>query len=102
MLLGQLPPESALATSMRCDADPGETAPDRDPESEQWSRAEHLLAAIRDEIHKADNHYLQVNFKGNPKYVPTPRPGSKAPGTKKLTPEATEYLFSYLQSQQDN
>lgn len=86
---------------MRVD-NPGTGAPaEHDVEGEAWSRLEHLLAAVRDEIHLLDVHFQQVNFKGKPKFEPMPRPGVKTKSKKKspgkLAPEANDFLWSYLQ-----
>lgn len=100
VLLEGLPPESHFATAMRVD-NPGSGGGEHDVESEAWSRMEHLLAAIRDEVHLADVHFQQVNFKGKPKFEPMPRPGVRSKGKKKqpskLAPEQNEFLFQYLQ-----
>lgn len=64
---------------MRLDAPelgPGEKAR-HDPETEQWSRDQHLLAALKDELSALRYSYLSAHMKRPPKWKPepTPRPG---------------------------
>lgn len=84
MLIAQLPPESATAAALRLDArdDPDgaiEVEQPRDPETEQWSRVEQLLAGIHDELHIV--RYLYTAAHADPKkpisWKPErlPRPG---------------------------
>jgi len=80
VLIEQLPPESALSTQLRLeigDAPPGH---DHDPETEQWSRTEHLLAAVKDELTALRYSYTAAHSKQRPRWkpAPTPRPGVKS------------------------
>lgn len=105
-LVSQLPPESAIATLMRVEAQKNPpTGPAREPDydSEQWSRVEHLLAAVRDELHYLRHAYVQAHagktrLKWKPE--PLPRPGIKK-STKKREPlvePQVEMLWAHLQA----
>lgn len=109
-LVSQLPPESAVATILRIEAakNPNPSPPKpHDVETEQWSRAEHVLAAIRDELHYLRHAYGQAH-KGKSKMKwqpePLPRPGIK-PSKKKqrevLTTPQAETLWEHLQKTQN-
>ena len=107
-LVSQLPPESAIATILRVEAAKNPApAPAREPdhETEQWSRVEHLLAAIRDELHYLRFAYGQVH-KGKTKLKwkpePLPRPGI-APKKKRevLVEPQVELLWAHLQKTQN-
>lgn len=102
--MAQLPAESATATALRLDAaeDP---APDsssvpHDPETEQWSRMEQLIAAVRDELHVIRWLYASVHSdKGSrPKWKPEPlpRPGVTPRKKAALAPEQTSLLAQHL------
>lgn len=98
----QLPAESATATALRLYAAKGdiEAAP-ADPEAEQWSRTEQILAAVRDELHILRWLYISSHSdKGNRptwKPEPLPRPGVVASKKKPpLKPEQTSLLAEHL------
>lgn len=101
MLVKQLPPESATATVQRLEAPP---APPRkgvtdDAEHEQWSRAEQLIAAVKDELQALRHSYISAHSKHPPKWkpTPTPRPGVKPKRARKaLTEEQVGALEAYL------
>lgn len=101
----QLPSESATSTALRLEAAHGDAeaqsrAP-ADPEAEQWSRAEQILAAVRDELHVLRWLYVSKNSERGkgPKWrpEPLPRPGV-TPKKKKavLAPEQTSILARHL------
>lgn len=81
MLIRQLPPESALSTELRLERGSAPAAPGQepDPEVEQWSRTEHLLAAVKDELAALRHAFITANSKHKPRWKPepTPRPGVK-------------------------
>lgn len=106
MLIAQLPPESATAAALRQDARDAPDAPaaveePRDPEAEQWSRVEQLLAGIHDELHIV--RWLYTSAHADPKKPVTwtperlPRPGVaavlKAPP---MLPEQQAMLAAHL------
>lgn len=107
MLVRQLPAESATATVLRLrvreDAERGEAQPPapHDPETEQWSRAEQLIASVRDELHIL--RWLYTSYHADrahrPKWKPDPlpRPGmSPVRKRKALQPEQQSLLAQYL------
>lgn len=106
-LVTQLPPESATATILRLQRrDEPAQMPEaaHDYESEQWSRVEHLLAAVRDELHYLRYAFTQANagktrIKWKPE--PLPRPGI-APKRKRevLVEPQVEMLWAHLQKTQ--
>lgn len=72
----------------------------RDYESEQWSRVEQLLAAVRDELHFLRHDYEKMHTKGKLKWKanPLPRPGVAPPKTKrKATRAELDTLWMHLQ-----
>lgn len=84
---------------------PASPGPPPDPESEQWSRVEHLLAGIRDEIHFLRYGYTTAHTK-HVKWKPEqlPRPGvssSSRPKRAPITGDQTEVLFRHLQATQN-
>ncbi len=89
--IGQLPPESATALAMRNAAKDDPTFEkyvpevEHDPESEQWSRQEHLLAMIRDELVTYRWVWSQSKQKQKLKWKPDPlpRPGVRSNKAKK-------------------
>lgn len=97
----QLPVESATATALRLDAaqNDAEGAP-ADPEAEQWSRTEQILAAVRDELHVLRWLYISAHSdKGSrPKWKPEPlpRPGVVSKKKPQLKPEQTSLLAEHL------
>lgn len=82
-------------------ADPRARIVPHDPEVEQWSRVEHLLAAIRDELHFLRFSYSSVHagkHKLKWKPEPLPRPGV-APTKKKrenLSNPQVDLLIAHL------
>lgn len=100
--MSQLPPESAVATILRVEAgnNPGPPA-ERDPELEQWSRVEHLLAAVRDELHYLRHAFVQskagkTKLKWKPE--PLPRPGVKQSKKREVLVEPQiDLLWAHLQ-----
>lgn len=103
MLVRQLPAESATATVLRLRArDEGVTSSTpHDPETEQWSRIEHLLASVRDELHFLRYAYTLMNSDKNnrPKWRPEPlaRPGVQSKKQRAaLQPEQHSVLANYL------
>lgn len=111
MLVSQLPPESATATALRVEASerPVEAsagvALPADPEREQWSRAEQLLASVRDELHFLRYSYTVAHSAKNkkPKWTPEPLP---RPGVKRkkqrdvLNQPQVDTLWAHLQATQ--
>lgn len=105
VLVPQLPAESATATALRLYAAEGGTEGQQqapaDPETEQWSRMEQILAAVRDELHILRWLYSSTHSQRGkgPKWKPEPlpRPGV-APKKKRLVlaPEQTSVLAQYL------
>jgi hypothetical protein len=100
VLVAQLPPESATSTALRLDADLMDRvskAP-HDPEREQWSRMEQLIASVRDELQALRHHYLtmhsQRKLNWNPE--PLPRPGVGRRGHAAVSDEQTEMLRAHL------
>lgn len=80
-------------------------AAEHDPEKEQWSRVEHLLAAVRDEIHFLRFAYSAGHMaKGQkPKWKPEPLPRPGVSRTKKrdvLTTPQVDTLWAHLQATQ--
>lgn len=71
-----------------------------DPEHEQWSRVEHILAAIRDEIHALRWQYGSTHSgrrKMQWKPEPMPRPGVKPAKRKvRLNDAQTDLLAQHL------
>lgn len=106
VLITQLPPESATATRLRvmAEEDPEEfedlVSEEPDPENEQWSRVEHILASIRDEIHAlrwqySSAHSGKQRLKWKPE--PLPRPGVKPAKRKvRLNEQQTGLLAAHL------
>lgn len=76
----------------------GDEAPDS--EAEQWSRVEHILASVRDEIHAlrwayGSAHAGKQRMKWKPE--PMPRPGVKPTKKKvRLNEQQTDLLASHL------
>jgi hypothetical protein len=107
-LVSQLPPESATATILRVERQnsdiPMPTA-EPDHEVEQWSRVEHLLAAVRDELHFLRHSYVQAHagktkLKWKPE--PLPRPGVKNKKKREvLADPQIETLWAHLQRTQN-
>lgn len=85
---------------------PGEAGDESDPNAEQWSRLEHLVATVADGLQKIENKYTGVNFKGKPpKFEPIPRPGVSSNTRKKgkparLSAEQNDALFAHLRATQ--
>lgn len=101
VLVSQLPPESATSTALRVDIDPDDLSDvsDYDPEGEQWSRAEHLIASVRDELHALRHHYLQSHSNSPIQWQPDPlpRPGiARRTGVSKVSTEQTSLLAAHL------
>lgn len=92
VLFKQLPPESATSTALRLAAPPGVVNAEHDPEIEQWSRVEQLLAAIRDEMHFLRWAYGAAHSgKQKPKWKPEPLP---RPGVSPRKKKKDEVLSS--------
>lgn len=74
-----------------------------DPESEQWSRLEQLVAGLRDEVHFLRHAYAVTHSKQKVKWTPEPlpRPGIK-PKMKRavLAPAQLSLLQQHLQATQ--
>lgn len=108
VLIGQLPPESALSAALR--KEHGDTASvlPSDPDSEQWSRAEQLLAAVKDELTALRWAYQASKSKHRPKWKPepTPRPGvrskRKRPRLSQGQVNALELYLDRVQGAPDN
>lgn len=99
VLIGQLPAESATATAMRLAAPDEGEAPEHDPDTEQWSRAEHLMAAMIDELLRLRWLTQAVHSAKQPSWSPepVPRPGlPKVQAKPGISLEAAETLFSFL------
>lgn len=104
--MSQLPPESAIATILRVERqnDPEAItfAGEPDHEIEQWSRVEHILAAIRDELHYLRHAYGQAHSgktKVKWKPEPLPRPGFKSKKKREiLSDPQAERLWAHLQA----
>lgn len=101
----QLPPESATATALRLNplAEGDELTPDgpHDPETEQWSRAEQLIAEVRDELLRIRWLYSTTHSERGkgPKWKPDPlpRPGITPKAQKaRLAPEQASLLARHL------
>jgi hypothetical protein len=77
-------------------------AAEPDHETEQWSRVEHLLAAVRDELHYLRHAYGQAHagkskLKWKPE--PLPRPGIKPKRKREiLSDPQAERLWDHLQA----
>jgi len=85
--------------------DPAPTfGPPPNPEAEQWSRVEHLLAAVRDELHYMRHAYSQAHSRQRLKWRPEqlPRPGisSRKPKRAAITAEQTALLERHLHAVQ--
>lgn len=111
VLIAQLPPESATATALRLDERdaPGEreSGPPHDPETEQWSRVEQLLAGIHDELNVL--HWLYASAHKDPKkplaWKPErlPRPGVAVEVKQvAMQPEQIRVLAAHLARTQGN
>lgn len=87
---------------MRLDR-PDDAAGEHDPETEQWSRAEHLMASVIESIRVLTQRYEQVNFNnGGRNFEPVPRPGiSSGEQQRALTAEETDFLYEYLKAMGD-
>lgn len=100
VLIRQLPPESATATLQRLENPaPPVKAQQHDAEHEQWSRAEQLLAAVKDELVALRYSYLSKNSKHRPNWkpTPTPRPGVKPKRARRAAkPQQVSALGAYL------
>lgn len=100
----QLPPESATATALRLEGSGlVPTGPPPDPDAEQWSRVEHLLAAIRDEAHFLRYSYLSSHSKHSLRWKPEPlpRPGIKPKKKREaLTSPQANALYDHLRRTQ--
>lgn len=101
VLISQLPPESATATALRLDPREviAEDAPLHDPETEQWSRVEQLLAGVRDEVLALRWVYSSVHSKAPLKWKPDPlaRPGVTPKGKRAQTDnKQAELLWAHL------
>lgn len=111
MLVGRLPPESATATALRVarskllpEADTEARQPERDPESEQWSRMEHLLAAANDQL-QALRWITELGISHqSPKWeiTPTLRPGIKPKKKISATQEQFEILWDLIYGGEEN
>jgi hypothetical protein len=115
VLVAHLPPESALTAALRLEynalsdderSEIERNADEHDVESEQWSRIEQLLAAVRDELHFLRFSYDSAHSKSRPKWKAEqlPRPGVK-PKRKERRPlndTQVEALWSHLQGQLDS
>lgn len=98
VLVSQLPAESATATRLRVDTPPSPSGA-HDPEAEQWSRTEHLIASVRDEIHALRHNYIQAHSKSKLQWNPEPlaRPGVKSrKAASALSPEQVDHLAEHL------
>jgi hypothetical protein len=103
VLVRQLPPESAVSTELRLEQGDAPPTTDHDPETEQWSRTEHLLAAIRDELNSLRWAFISSKAKQKPKWKPepTPRPGVKPKRKRpRLNQTQTSALAQYLERTQ--
>jgi hypothetical protein len=100
VLIQQLPPESALSTAIRLERGDVPPSHESDPESEQWSRVEHLLAAVKDELSALRFAFISANSKHKPKWKPepTPRPGVKP---KRKRPRLNEAQVGALETYLD-
>lgn len=77
---------------------------EHDHETEQWSRAEQLIAAVRDELHFLRHAYTSAHSKNKVKWkpAPLPRPGVKPERKKqKLNSKQADVLWHHLQQQVD-
>ena len=105
MLVQHLPPESATATALRLQALDEDSPLEpiqrtfRDVEAEMWSRDQHLLASVRDELHIFRWLYSYSHAQKKPKWDPEPleRPGvhaakKRAPATTAQTSMLAQYL----------
>lgn len=109
MLVKQLPAESATATALRLAAAEGETSDlvdlvESDPETEQWSRTEHLLAAVKDELVVfrwvwSQGHAGRRKLQWKPE--PTVRPGVGGRKQKpRLDSVQANFLYAHLRATQ--
>jgi hypothetical protein len=100
VLIEQLPPESAMATELRLLQGSAPPGADHDPETEQWSRVEQLLAAVKDELTALRFAFISSKSKHKPRWkpTPTPRPGVRPKRKKrpKLTQDQVGSLAAYL------
>lgn len=102
--MSQLPSESATATALRLQAHddpPAAPAEPHDPEIEQWSRDQQLMALIRDELHAIRWLYSSAHSEQGkgPKWTPDPlpRPGvTPEPKRPALSPEQAAALAQHL------
>lgn len=106
VLVQQLPPESATATALRLEDSqlpPGARPqlPPPNPEAEQWSRLEHLVASVRDELLTLRWLYGSVHSDKKLPWKPEPlaRPGiaaAKKAALPSAVPEDVSALAAYL------
>jgi hypothetical protein len=99
VLVRALPPESATVTALR-QVTEFESDVERDPEAEQWSRVEHLLAGVIDAVHQHSWIYVSAHSDRAPdRPPPLPRPGV-APKKTRLTITQAELLFDAIYTEE--
>lgn len=78
--------------------DPSQELAAPDPDAERWSRQEHLLATLVDEIRALRHVTVSVNSEKAPDWTvePIPRPGQGKAKQVKISPEAADFLFNII------